>query len=64
MNYKKSVTRATILFNKTLGEQIGEQIGGEQITVVLPWVYNSILNAYKGTWYLHLYTLNILYAII
>ena len=35
MNYKKSVTRAVILFNKTLGEKIGEQIGGEQITVVI-----------------------------
>ena len=31
MNYKKTVTRAVRLFNKTLGEKIGEQIGGEQI---------------------------------
>ena len=35
MNYKKTVTRAIILFNKTLGEKIGEKIGGEQITVII-----------------------------
>ena len=27
--------RAVSLFNKTCGEQIGEQIGGDQISVVL-----------------------------
>ena len=36
MNYKKIVTKAFILLNKTLGEQIGEQIDGEQITVIIP----------------------------
>ena len=41
MNYKKTVTRAVRLFNKTLGEQIGEKIGGAQITVV---VYILILS--------------------
>ena len=36
MNYKKMVTRVVILLNKTLGEQDGEQIVGEQIPVILP----------------------------
>ena len=32
---KKTVMRAVRLFNKTCGEKIGEQIGGEQITVII-----------------------------
>ena len=35
MNYKKTVMRAVRVFNNTCGEKIGEQIGGEQITVVI-----------------------------
>ena len=35
MNYKKTVTRVVILLNKTLGEQTGEKIVGEQITAIL-----------------------------
>ena len=35
--------RAFRLFNKTCSEQIGEQIGGEQITVVNP-THNWLLN--------------------
>ena len=34
-SYKKTVMRAVSLFNKACGEQIGEQIGGEKITVLL-----------------------------
>ena len=38
VHYKKTVTRAVILLNKILGEKIGQQIGGEQITALL---YNA-----------------------
>ena len=34
-SYKKTVMRAVRLFNNACGEQIGEQIGGEKITVLL-----------------------------
>ena len=32
---KKTVMRAVSLFNKTCGEQIGDKICGEQITVLI-----------------------------
>ena len=35
-SYKKTVMRAVRLFNNACGEKIGEQIGGEKITVLLP----------------------------
>ena len=35
MSYKKTVIRVVRLFNNTCGEKIGEQIGGEKITVLL-----------------------------
>ena len=34
-SYKKTVMRAVRLFNNACGEQIGEQTGGEQITVLI-----------------------------
>ena len=43
---KNTVTRVVIFLNKTLGEQIGEQIGGEQITVIIHtylMAFNNIL---------------------
>ena len=35
VNYKETVTRSVILLNKTLGEYFGDQIGGEQATVLI-----------------------------
>ena len=35
MKYKKTITRVVILLNETLGDKIGDQIGGEQITVLI-----------------------------
>ena len=34
-SYKKTVMRVVRVFNNACGEQIGEQISGEQITVLL-----------------------------
>ena len=48
MSYKKTVMRAARLVNKTYGEQIGEQIGGEQITVVIYIGYLSICSICIG----------------
>ena len=39
----KTVTRVVILLNKTLGEKIGDQIGGDKITVVLYSTYITYL---------------------
>ena len=35
VNYKKTITIVVILLDKTLGEKIGDQIGGEQRTVFI-----------------------------
>ena len=39
VSYKKTVMRVVRLFNNTCGEQIGEQIDGEQIADVVDTVY-------------------------
>ena len=43
MNYKKTVTRAVILLNKTLGEKIGEQLGGDKIPVIVCITFVTII---------------------
>ena len=43
-SYKKTVMRAVSLFNNACGEQIGEQIGGEQITALVCIIQYSICN--------------------
>ena len=54
MSYKKTVMRVVILLNDTLGELIGEQIGGEQTIVVL-----LTMNNIGGEYYLRI-TLKVL----
>ena len=47
------VTRVVVLLNKTLGDQIGEQMGGEQITAL---VYIDVyFRAYNRViWQIHI----------
>ena len=55
MKYKKTVIRAVILFNKTCGEQIDEQIGGEQIiNVIRRWIkYDFQYYRYKSRYFVY-----------